>query len=628
MKKRALLIGINRYEDPGIGRLLCAEKDALALELFLRERCGFAAQSLINDQATKRRITTRLREICSELKDGDLLFFYFAGHGHEDPRTGQAVLLPWDVRLPDIEDQLNPELVPVRGIESASARCGASRFLVLDACRMPLRSGTKDTQARLEEAAVRDIQAMVREEARESAPLVTIFSCSTGQRAHELEETGRGVFSKALEEALAECVAAGRELSLPGEAEARLTTFMEGYLKQYRPGARQNPHLSHNRAKVVLLEGRTTPADAGNSNPPVAASGSTRYEKCPICRKWNLITETFECPRCRRDFVCLKHRSEADRCCEDCAGKPAPERAEAGLKAQAEAQRRPGAAGPQPQREVKERRRKNPAFASKERPWVNSLGMKFVPVAGTQALFSIWQTRLKDYAAYANAGESVDGSWRNPAFEGVPVTPSDYCPVVCVSWGDATAFCAWLTEKERREGLLRPEEHYRLPTDAEWSCAVGLGPKESGKTPRGKKFKPPGVYPWGSQWPPPRGSGNFADESAKRTFPGLKIIDRYDDGFATTSPVGSFPANQYGLYDLAGNVWEWCEDWYNSDHKSRVLRGGSWASPGPGGLRSSRCYGGTRGARVDDFGFRVVLDPGRAGEQELTDEKARALDWH
>jgi len=171
--KRALLAGINRYEDPGIGRLLCAEKDALALELFLSERCGFAAQSLINEQATKRRITARLREICSELKDGDLFFFYFGGHGHEDPHTGQAVLLPWDVRLSDIEDQLNPELVPVRGIESASARCGASRFLVLDACRTPLRSGTKDSQARLEETAVRDIQAMVLEEARESAPLVT-----------------------------------------------------------------------------------------------------------------------------------------------------------------------------------------------------------------------------------------------------------------------------------------------------------------------------------------------------------------------------------------------------------------------------------------------------------------------
>jgi formylglycine-generating enzyme required for sulfatase activity len=227
--------------------------------------------------------------------------------------------------------------------------------------------------------------------------------------------------------------------------------------------------------------------------------------------------------------------------------------------------------------------------ATKEKPWVNSLGMKFVPAPGTEVLFSIWETRVKDYAAYAAAQSGVDGSWRNLGF-----TQQETHPVANVSWEDARGFCRWLTEKERAAGLLSTNQSYRLPTDAEWSWAVGIGEREGSGSPKDKDEKVQGVYPWGTQWPPPSGAGNYD--------PSLNT-DNYD----RTAPVGSFAANRLGFYDLGGNVWEWCEDAYGGGNQSRVLRGASWNIDLSGSLKSSRRGIAVPGYRLYHIGFRVVV---------------------
>jgi predicted RNA-binding Zn-ribbon protein involved in translation (DUF1610 family) len=258
--------------------------------------------------------------------------------------------------------------------------------------------------------------------------------------------------------------------------------------------------------------------------------------------------------------------------------------------------------------------RNNPFNGNEVQAWANSLGMKFVPVPGTHVLFSIWETRVKDYAAYAKANRGVNTDWQNPEFEGQKITPDVNCPVVGVSWGDAKGFCKWLTEKEQREGILAGGQKYRLPTDAEWSYAVGIGDQEVGNTP-GDKDGTEDVYPWGTQWPPPRGAGNFADTTAKQAFGSdFEVIEGYDDGYATTAPVGSFNANEFGLYDLSGNVWEWCEDWYDTVQKHRVLRGGSWGVSVSGSLLSAYRGGFTPEYRGYYFGFRIVLVVGGAGQ--------------
>ena len=123
-----------------------------------------------------------------------------------------------------------------------------------------------------------------------------------------------------------------------------------------------------------------------------------------------------------------------------------------------------------------------PRAASKALPFINSLGMKFVPVPGTKVLVSIRDTRVQDYATYATSNPNVDGSWKTQDSAGAPVGREMDHPVVGVNWNDAQAFCQWLTEKEQAEGKLPKGMKYRLPTDEEWIRAAGP-PTELGSTP-------------------------------------------------------------------------------------------------------------------------------------------------
>ena len=133
------------------------------------------------------------------------------------------------------------------------------------------------------------------------------------------------------------------------------------------------------------------------------------------------------------------------------------------------------------------------------RPWRNSLGMEFVPIPGTNLLFGKWETRVQDYAAFV---QREGRKWKESR---VPQGPTH--PAVNVTWDDALAFCAWLTERELKVGFLPAGCRYRLPWDLEWSLAVGLGP-ETGKTPFKRNGEIKGVYPWDGPFPPLTGQRN------------------------------------------------------------------------------------------------------------------------
>lgn len=241
-----------------------------------------------------------------------------------------------------------------------------------------------------------------------------------------------------------------------------------------------------------------------------------------------------------------------------------------------------------------------------DQEWVNSLGMKFRPLEGRQ--FCIWETRMQDYQAYLEAVGEVYST-------DLELTPQH--PVVGVSRPQAEAFCEWLTQKERREGLIDKNAHYRLPTDAEWSLAAGI-PSERGSTPGERHMKIRGQFPWGFIWPPPLGSGNYADEASLGTAIEAPISERlkHNDGFATVAPVGSFPPNASGLYDIGGNVAEWVYDDFGGPQSSTfskygVLRGGSWADCRKDDLLSSyRKAIVTEVTGDPSIGFRVVLAQG------------------
>jgi formylglycine-generating enzyme required for sulfatase activity len=225
--------------------------------------------------------------------------------------------------------------------------------------------------------------------------------------------------------------------------------------------------------------------------------------------------------------------------------------------------------------------------------------MKLVPVG--QIRISVWETRVQDYDAFCSAtGHRRD----QPDFAQGPTHP-----VVKVNWFDATAFCKWLTDKEHDENVLEDRQSYRLPTDLEWSAAVGL-PNEGGTTPESRDGKIRNEFPWGKQWPPPVGIGNYADKSAKHARGA--VIENYNDGFAQTAPAGSFQANGLGIYDLGGNVWEWCAEGYKGDAAGAgrdwgVLRGGSWATSNRTELQSSYRNVVDRNERDVIYGFRCVL---------------------
>jgi formylglycine-generating enzyme required for sulfatase activity len=252
-----------------------------------------------------------------------------------------------------------------------------------------------------------------------------------------------------------------------------------------------------------------------------------------------------------------------------------------------------------------------------DKPWQNSLGMAFVPVPGTEVLFCKWETRVKDFEAFVNeTGHDATarmyslkgGSWnRNgDTWKAPGFAQGATHPVVGVSWDDAQAFCKWLTQKERKAGRLKAGQEYRLPKDWEWSVAVGLNEDKNG-SPKDKDEKTEDVYPWGRDWPPPRDAGNYAGSEAKDADWTWTPIEGFRDAYARTAPVGSFKADRFGIFDLGGNVWEWCEDFYDGRIGARVLRGGSWYNYVSRDLLSSHRDCNDPGYRIDFNGFRVVV---------------------
>ena len=171
-------------------------------------------------------------------------------------------------------------------------------------------------------------------------------------------------------------------------------------------------------------------------------------------------------------------------------------------------------------------------------------------------------------------------------------------PVIYVSWDGAVAYCRWLRDKT---GKI-----YRLPTEAEWEFSAGNGTRHT-------KFS------WGNDGPSAGKGGNVADEALKKEFPKWEIFTGYNDGFVINAPVGSFNANDFGLYDMTGNVWEWCSDWsgkYNTgnalnptgapDGKRKVIRGGGWLGS-PEACRVVDRYSDTHDHRGHSMGFRVAM---------------------
>jgi formylglycine-generating enzyme required for sulfatase activity len=187
-------------------------------------------------------------------------------------------------------------------------------------------------------------------------------------------------------------------------------------------------------------------------------------------------------------------------------------------------------------------------------------------------------------------------SWRTPLRAGEPGDLN--WPALQVEWTDAAAFCAWAGG--------------RLPSEAEWELAARGGNADA-------------VYPWGDAKTPQVGAMKFAnapDVHTARAFPSWKTFPDYDDGYTLVAPVASFAPNGFGIYDMAGNAWEWLADWYAADTYRKaitddprgaasgtmhVVRGGAWGYAPADQRASARGYA-EHEFWTATFGFRCAAD--------------------
>lgn len=187
--------------------------------------------------------------------------------------------------------------------------------------------------------------------------------------------------------------------------------------------------------------------------------------------------------------------------------------------------------------------------------------------------------------------EKVEGaSWRHP--DGLQSEPNPVEPVCQISWNDAVAYAKWRGK--------------RLPSEAEWEFAARGG--LVGKTYAWGDDLRPGGKPVANWW-----QGHFPEQNTG------------EDGYVGRAPVGMFPPNGYGLYDVAGNVWEWCADWFEEGYyaktpaanppgpsagKERVIRGGSWMCSENycTNYRAAARSHATPDSGLNNLGFRCASD--------------------
>ena len=193
------------------------------------------------------------------------------------------------------------------------------------------------------------------------------------------------------------------------------------------------------------------------------------------------------------------------------------------------------------------------------------------------------------FAAFASATGFADTQWQKPGF-----AQTDQHPVVNVSHNAAVAYAAWLSRETGKD--------YRLPSEAEWEYAARAGTTTA-------------RY-WGDGRAEACRYANVADETLRKANKDKADAKRYfacDDGFANTSPVGSFQPNGFGLYDMLGNVWEWVEDCYHANYETAPTDGSAWTCADDS-YRAAR--GGYFNTRVEflNSGFRARFHKTNRGD--------------
>ena len=224
---------------------------------------------------------------------------------------------------------------------------------------------------------------------------------------------------------------------------------------------------------------------------------------------------------------------------------------------------------------------------------IPDIGMEFIWIKALNCWVGKYEVTNGEYRKFKADHDSKD-------FEGLSLNGNRQ-PVVLVNYMDVTRYAKWLTEREQKAGRVPSGYCYHLPSEKEWIIFCQCGDNRE--------------YPWGNLIPPKY--GNYHGQEGAGSYD--KIFG-YNDGFPVSCPVEKSGENDWGLYGVGGNVWEWCTDWYGGYLGSaatdpsgalleadRVIRGGGWASAIAKDRRSAGRARWKPDGYGNDLGFRLVL---------------------
>ncbi|MEM9449579.1 MAG: SUMF1/EgtB/PvdO family nonheme iron enzyme [Cyanobacteria bacterium P01_E01_bin.6] len=658
-KNWAIAIGINQYELlPTSAHLRYAVRDAELMHNFLHQTAGFPADNILlcsDASPAIGRLATRpsrsilrriLREELQRARGADNLWFFFAGHGMAG-RNGDY-FLPIDGNPNDLEDTA----VSVNFVTECLRRCEAKNVvLVLDMCRNEGRTDSRDISVNVGEQTI---------ELAKQQGMITMFSCSRGERSYEIPELEQGAFTYCL---------------VNGLKQHTILRQLEQYLIQEIPKLRQRYPYNIPIPRIIpepgwkydapLLPGYATQSDVGQLIEQ--ATNAELHEEFDRARQlwWQVVDvgTSIERAKARSALDRIRNkelnrgqvmppptlplgqppfqaepRDVSDTQVSSVSSSAPPSSLENSSflqtfsfeTAKITGIRKTGGVlgiGGQTVCDVKRESLTAKGFVER---FGNGIALEMVQILAGR--FWMGQTDAEKEELIRQIGEENYQRWyacempRHPvtvssfSMGKFPVTQAQYAavmgnnpatecddkfvapnkPVVGVSWEDAVAFCQKLSEQTGRE--------YRLPSEAEWEYAC----RANTTTP----------FHFGDTITTDLANYRGTDlEFSGTTYPGNYGSGPKGEFREETTPVGSFPANAFGLFDMHGNVWEWCADHWHEDYQNaptdgrawieggnseyRMIRGGSWFYP-PLSCRSARRIWYSPGIRYYLIGFRVV----------------------
>ena len=547
MKRRALFVGVNDYIDTAFKKLRYSLSDAVGLSGAFAAR-GFDVEVLSNPKADA--VLAAVERKASGLGPGDVFLFFFAGHGFTAP-DGSHLLICANDRLAYLRH--NRAGIPVDLLEALTNGRGCNRAFLLDACRTDVFAGVENRGAE-----TRDLALVSLPDAKVHAGTCCVLrSCDRFCPAMEFDDLGHGVFTRAVMDVLGDdsfCATPFGEKFVAG-----IRSRMRGILSDHNAPAAQNPCFQTNGEAFFLFD------DMSFGREPASPSSfaTVPLVLCPVCGFRNREEQTFRCRICGRDYLCQRHYDEAENCCVDCAAAKRAERKAAERKAREEEERKA--------REASLRNgtcQESGICRTLTLPGGAEMEMIYCPpgkfLMGSPMAEEDRGDNEKQHRVRLTKGfwlgkyPVTQRQWKS-VMEDNPseFTGHDSLPVENVSWNDCQAFIA------RVNASLSCGA--RLPTEAEWEYACRAGTTTA--------------YFWGNAL-----NGDKANCYGKEPC-GTKTKGPC---LANTTPVGRYAPNAWGFYDMHGNVYEWCADWYGdysgdavnptgpSAGDGRVLRGGSW----------------------------------------------------